>query len=352
MFSGNGIYPGLRGQATNSFTLQPSEVALIPPGYWLVRCGLYSIVQEKDQVSGIWRSIGAGESQFTYVNSDGVNFRVANTTGCAVGAIVTNAGSGYTSAPTVTASAGGSTWLAIVGGAVNTSVTVTNGGTNYTYPPQVVISAPTYGSGNGLQAQGYATISGGAVTGVTITQQGAGYSAIPTITLVNDPRDTTGTGASAQLTLTGAQTVTAVICTNHGTGALTSVPTLSFSGGGGSSAAATAIMDWTVTAYAVTNGGSGYVAPVEISAVGGVVAGTAANTNPNYDTGLVRIRKANIVGALSSTVITATGEIVIDGGHYQALPVAVIATNTAPTTVATLTLTMGGTADTVLLFAS
>lgn len=350
MFGSPSVYPGLRGQATNQWTLQPSEAVLIPPGPWMVSCRLYSEVQVRDQVSGIWRPLGSTHAGFTYVNSDGNNFRVANTTGCAVGAIVTNAGSGYTSAPTVTADAGSSTWVAVVGGAVNGTVTVVNGGTNYTFPPQVVISAPNFGSGNGVQAAGYASLTSGAVSSITISQPGAGYTAIPTITLVNDPRDTTGTGASAQLTLTGAGTITAVLCTNHGKGALTAVPTLTFAGGGGSSGAATAIMDWTITAYAVTAGGAGYVTPVDITGSGGQVAGTAVNSA--YDKNLVTIRRANIQAAISSTALTATGEIVIDGGRYSAAPTAMISSPTAPTTVATLTLTMGGVADTVLLFAS
>jgi hypothetical protein len=41
--------------------------------------------------------------------------RVANQTGCAVGALITNGGTLYTSAPAVAASAGASVWLALRG---------------------------------------------------------------------------------------------------------------------------------------------------------------------------------------------------------------------------------------------
>ena len=62
-----------------------------------------------------------------FVDSDGQNYRLANLTGCPVGALMTNVGSGYTSAPTVAASAGSSAWTAVVGGAINSTVTVTTG---------------------------------------------------------------------------------------------------------------------------------------------------------------------------------------------------------------------------------
>ena len=95
--------------------------------------------------------------------------------------------------------------------------------------------------------------------------------------------------------------------TNHGTGAQTAVPTISFSGGGGTGAVATAIMDWTITAYSATGAGVGYTAPVQVTGFGGQVGGTAVNTNPLFDKALVTIRQANIQAALSATAITATG---------------------------------------------
>lgn len=351
MFGGPGIFPSQRGQPTNTWTLLASEVALIPAGNWLIKCGLYTQIQELDYTTDTWRNVGAsGNTGFSYVTSDGNNFRIANTSGCAVGALVTNAGSAYTSTPTIAVSAGGSTWAAIVGGALGT-ITVSNGGASYTYPPLVQFQAPGYGlSPAAVAASGYATLSAGAVSSITLTNPGAGYGYIPNVILINDPRDTTGTGATATASLTGANTITAVLCTNHGTGALATIPTLSFSGGGGSSAAATVVMDWTITAYSATGAGAGYTAPVNVTGSGGLISGTAVN--PTNDTRLVTIRQANIQAALSATGITATAQVVIDGGRYSAAPTALITTNYAPTTVATLTLTMGGATDTVLVFPS
>lgn len=304
-------------------TLQSGECWTIPSGWQSIKAGKYTVAQYYDSVMGIWRTIGAGPTNGSLerFESDGVNFRLANQTGCAVGALLTTAGSGYTTAPTVVASAGGSKWQAIIGGALNTSVTVSNGGTGYTYPPTVIFAQPP---ALGIQATGYCTIAAGVVTSVTVTDQGAGYSAPPTISFINDPREgqngtTVGSGASAVATLTGAGTVTAVICLDHGTGGQTAVPTLTFGSG---SAAATVIMCWSITAYMVsaTTAGSGYVAPVLISAYGGFPATSPAYTNVTTQSQLVKGRNASILAALSTGAITATGQTVNDGGVYPGAP--------------------------------
>lgn len=354
IYGAPGVQPTLRGQPTNVFTLKAGEAFLIPAGTWNVETGPYSAYQEYDPITGIWRSVGGDDTRLRWVQSDGVNSRVANQNGCVVGAVVTTAGSGYTSAPTVTASSGSAVFRAIVGGAVSTSVTVTNGGSGYTYTPIVQFDAPPAG---GVQATGYATLSGGAVASVTITDQGAGYANAPNVTFINDPRDDTGVGAAATTVLTGSNTVTAVVVTDHGTPVSgTSVPTLSFSGGGGSSAAALAIMNWSITAYTVNSAGSGYSGTVEVSALGTGYVGTAsAITNPTIQTNLVRTRKASIVAALSGVGVTSTGQTVLDGGIYTGISAAYqIIVNPAQYTAgstANLAFTYGGNNDTVKLYA-
>ena len=77
------------------------------------------------------------------------------------------------------------------------------------------------------------------VGSITIDNQGAGYTNVPNIYIMNDPRDTTGSGASAVATLTGAGTVTQLVITNIGNPNTTLFPTISFSSG---SAAATPII--------------------------------------------------------------------------------------------------------------
>lgn len=357
VFGASGVTPSNRGQPTTVIDLPAGQVSLIPPGTWIAEPGLYTAVQEFDPVTGIWRSIGNGKGGWStiHIASDGVNFRLANQTGCAIGALITNAGTGYTSAPTVTASGGASIWQAIVGGAVNTSVTVTNGGSGYTYPPQVLFSAP---SAPGIQATGYCSLTSGAVSSVTIVDQGAGYASAPTITFRNDPREglnntTIGVNAQAVATLTGAGTVTGLVCVDHGN-AVTSLPTLSFSGGGGSSAAATTIMCWSITAYTVTSAGSGYSGTVEISGLGGFPGTSPAYTNVSTQSNLLRTRKASILGALSAGTITATGQTVYDGGIYPGSPTQIIYGEFTGTSAAVgnVAFTMGGQNDVSLLIAA
>jgi hypothetical protein len=257
-FGGDGLVPGLRGLKTTAITLAAGTTWTISPGgSYHVMLGDVTVCQILDPVSRIWLPFTRAR-QFD-IHVDGTsNFRLANLSGCAVGAVVTNGGTGYTSTPTVTASAGGSIWRAVVGGAVSTTVTINNGGSGYTYPPTVIFDPPPAG---GVQATGIATVSGGAVTGIVVTDQGAGYQTAPNITFVNDPREgsngtSVGSGAQATATLTGSGTVVSVLCVDPGTPVL-SVPTLTVSGGGGSGATATPVMAFALLPQTVTNGWSG-----------------------------------------------------------------------------------------------
>lgn len=348
LFGGQGVAPTLRGQPTNAVSLQAGNGRLIPAGTWLITVGLYSVIQELDGITGIWRAIGSGGDggATDYINSDGNNFRIMNQSGCVVGGIVTTAGAGYTTAPTVTASAGGAVLKAIVGGAVSTSVTVTNGGTGYVYPPIVTFDANI--NGNSVQATGHCTIAAGVVTSVTVDDQGAGYTSVPSVYFQNDPRDSVGSGASATATLTGSGTVTAVLATDSGN-AVTSLPTLAFSGTSTSGAAATAIMNWTVTGYTVTSVGGAYTAPILVTSIdNGFTATAGSTTNPTITTNLVRGRQARILGVVASSAISATGQVVYDGGVFSGVPT-IVALGFASGTAAKLVATVGGAQDVSLI---
>jgi hypothetical protein len=352
-FGGPGATPSLGNlPGTNELALQAGAVFPIPSGWFECKSlkGL-SVIQEYDPILQTWRTVGGGarNGSLDRIKSDGANYRLANQTGCAVGALLTNAGTGYTSAPVVTASAGGSVWRAVMGQVVS-SVTVNNGGVLYTYPPIVCISAPPPG---GIQATGYATLTSGAVSSITLTNQGGGYTAPPTIFLMNDPREgqngtTVGYGASAVAVMGSTGTVTGVICVDHGT-PLTSLPTLAFTGGGGSSAAATTIMDWTMTGYTVSGGGTVYSGSVLVSAFGGFPGTSPAYTNPDTQSNLVIGRAGLIQAALSGGAITATGLVVLDGGIYPGVPSFITYYNTPPATVASLVITVGGATDNVVI---
>ncbi len=120
---------------------------------------------------------------------DGTYWKSANTQ-CNIVLAVTNGGSGYTSAPTITI---GTPWVASTAYTVNQQIT--NGGNLYTVTTAGTsgATAPVHTSGavaNGTatltfvaaNATATATISGGVVDNVGITFQ-SGYLAAPTITL-------------------------------------------------------------------------------------------------------------------------------------------------------------------------
>lgn len=348
-FGAQGVQPSLRGQPSNLISLAAGETFYIPAGTWNLLTGLYSEAQQLDSITGIWRGIGSdsGGSTYRYINSDGGNYRLANQTGCVVAVSVKNAGTLYTSAPTVTdnGTSNTTTYQAIVGGAVSGTFTIANGGKNYTYPPSIQISAPGAG---GVQATATCTISAGAVATITITNQGAGYTSIPTVTVVNDIRDITGIGAQINAALTGSGTVTAILVTNHGI-PLTSVPTITITGGGGSGATADAIMCFTTTAYTVTSAGSGYVGNVLVSGFNAYTTSTSY-TNPAIQAGLVRQRPAFYTGALSSTAVTATGQVLYDGGIFTGVPTGYVA-GFATGSAALVSFACGGVSDTSFLTA-
>lgn len=359
VFGSPGVGITMKGAPTNTITLPAGAVAYpnsFPnanvagrntgyAGWFYAKLGRYTALQIKDPITGIWRGIGDNGNGEVYFYSDGANVRLANQSGCAVGAVVTTAGTGYTTAPTVVASAGASVWQAILGPLVSTTVSIPYGGTNYVYPPLVAIDAPPLGA-VGIQATGYATLTNSVVTSITITDQGAGYNGgVPNITLVNDPRDTTGAGAYALATLVGANTIAAVICTDHGN-PITSgtVPTLTFGSG---SAAATVLMNWGITTYAVTTAGAGYGNSItaELTAFGPAGVASPAYTNPTSQQSLVRVRNANIWVPTNSTggfTLATNSNAIIDGGVYEGIPTPSYAAQATPSTVGVLALTMGG----------
>lgn len=324
--------------------LQPGQSYVPPQGWYWFQGDRASSLQTFDPIAQVWRSTGDGSSAMRYVYFDGQASRIANPTGCPVGAVVTDAGSGYATAPTVTASAGNSTWNAILGGAISTSVSILAAGSGYAYPPVLWIEAPPQ---PGVQATGTVQISGGAVGTVTIDNQGAGYINPPVAVLINDPRDTTGSGGQVTLGLTGSGTVTALVCTNPGQ-PVSAVPTLSFSAG---AAAATAVMDWTINAVAVNTAGAGYTSAagsVTASGAGGYVTATPTYAGGATSTGLQRWREAKIDVATSSTG-ALTSAFIIDGGRYQGVPTPTITSEQTPTTAGALGFTMGGVVSTVFL---
>jgi len=224
--------------ATNVVALANGGMLPVPPGDWMITG---APMQFLDPVTGAWVYVGGSSSiNEGYVHSDGQNHRVLNPNGLVTGTVITAAGSGYTTAPTITPSAGGSTYTGIIGGAVALALPGGGGGSGYTLAPLVLISAPPAG---GIQATATATISGGAVTGYTVVAAGAGYTTAPSVQVLPNPYDPNfGSIVNASITpsLTGAGTLTGIITTYGGT-PLGTQPTLTISG------SATATTTWLVT---------------------------------------------------------------------------------------------------------
>lgn len=401
MIGGQGIPLSLKGLPANQIQLAAGQTFIIPSGGWEIMVGPSSVVQYLDPVASIpattgapsqvWRSIRQQASNMTTrINSDGTNFRIANLSGCAVGAAVTNVGSGYVNGVNsvgVTSSAGGSLWRSVVGGLINTSTTLPSpAGTNFTYPPIVLIPPPPPG---GIQATAHATISGGAVNAVVVDNQGGGYTTAPVAFYIADPRDPnnplfnpntttpitmpgvavapgTVTGASAggvllnipsgqcsqspAFALTGTGTLAGVYCVDPGN-PVTSLPTLTFASGAG---AATVLMNWSVTGFTATTGGTGYgnAQPFAVRTINGLSTATTVNTQPAIEKFMTQPRQAIISGTTTAGgAITATGAIVQDAGiGFQIVPTCVVDCGITggvapPTVVAVATATVGGTTD-------
>lgn len=371
-----------------SVALGPGESWLLPPGQgvvgtfggvtqgltgftltgqYLVNLGPFLSLQMYDSQMQTWRNLPAANVTPVTISADGQNYRVANTTGAAVGAIITAGGTGLTNGfntVTCTPSAGGGTWNVIVGGAINPTLQIAAGGTLYTQRPILIANPPaSQGSTPYILPTAVAAITGGAISAVTVTNVGAGLVAQPTWTVLQAPGDTTGSGGSIASTaaLSGSGTVTALYTTgNYGTAGLTAVPTLAFSPP--STITATAIMNFTVTSISVAAAGAAYgnAQPVGIVTAGAQVGGTAAllTGNQYFDKGLVFPRNLSATatstagGAVGTAANVLAATIHDPGFGFQKIPDLFVlpgGTAVAVTTQAQLTALVGGQNDVLVL---
>ena len=174
---------------------------------------------------------------------------------------ITNSGSGYTSAPSVSFIGGGGSGAAATATLLNgrvVDVTMTNRGSGYTNVPLIAFSAAPIQS---QTARGTAVVQSG-VASVTIDNPGSGYTATPTIWF-QAPHD----GTAATGTVEMRYGVASVTITDGGSGYTSGAPTVTFSAApsGGTTAAGTAVIQSWVTSVEVTNGGSGYTSAPRVS---------------------------------------------------------------------------------------
>jgi hypothetical protein len=201
---------------------------------------------------------GAIDSQIITIESPVVSFNV------------TKAGSGYSTAPTVTFSdpAGGgqvtkATAIARVEGPIST-LTLGDAGSGYSTPPNV-----TFATGTGATAS---VVMNGYVSALELTNAGSEYTSAPSVTISGGG----GSGATAVASINkAAETVASVVLFNKGSG-YTSPLTVTISGGGGKDATATASILFTVQSISLVAGGSGYPPNPEVTISGGGGSGATA----------------------------------------------------------------------------
>lgn len=338
---------------SNYLTLSPGDQVVVPAGPYLVNPGTYSVIQYKDPVTGIWRVHNSSRGQLTQVNSDGQNVRVANLTGCPVAAVVTNAGTGYVqSTTTVTPSSGTSTWQAIVGGQVSVvGATVANAGVGYGVAPIVIIAAPP---SPGVPATAYATIAGGTVTGVTMVNKGAGYLSAPVVSVQPNPTDPNAasitTQAAVVMGIFGTGSISAILCTNPGVAAGSTVPTLTIAGAG-TSGAATVLTMTTLTGATVFSAGAGYTGGAVLTTYGGIGGATSVSNNPAIELAGYIPRPASALLAAPAGASIASVSAVYDGGLFVGAPTVVISpiSGVLQTTSASIAGIYGSANDTIVI---
>ncbi len=213
-------------------------------------------------------------------------------------------GSGYTSLPTITLIEGNPTAATSYQGFSTgnqslsskltvTAVNVTNGGSGFTG------TGVTFNnSGTGFTATATASDTL-AVTALTITAAGSGYTSMPTVQF--DLANVSG-GSGAVATVTGG--VNTVTLTSAGTYA--TLPSVSFSGGGGTLAAATAVGNFNTVTF---SGGIG----AGVSTTNFMGTGTTVLTNVNAMAGTVNIN-GGILDLNSAGTLAATAYTVDNGG--------------------------------------
>lgn len=364
-------FPGQNSSLISDYrSLAPGQKHIIPAGEYQLVLGPYTVYQVNDPVQGWTTQVLASDG---VVASDGVNHRIANLTGCVIGALVTTAGSGYLTPPIITPSIGGSIWQAIIGGMISTTVTVATAGVGYVHPPTILLPAPPAG---GVQATAIAAVSGGGITGVTMTGVGAGYTVAPipapatagnatlasfgpypnAYQIIPDAADTITTPAVLTFGLqTNIGQISAILNTDPGN-VVTSVPTLTIAAApsGGTTAVATAIPLFTVTSLSVSLAGSNYGTSQSFTVIGAgtLVSGTAANVQAMLNQGLFQPSPFFGYGTTTAGgLLSATNFVISSGGFHQAVPnLAVVAGgSTVPTSQGFVTANVGGVNDTSYL---
>ena len=156
-------------------------------------------------------------------------------------------------------------------------IAMTNYGSGYNTAPSVTISGPD--QTGGIRAEATCAVTGNAVTYVTLTNAGSGYTNASNLTVSFAGGGGSGAAAIGEL-LTFAQGTVATAVVNGGSGYTNGTTPVTFSGGGGTGAAATAIVrNNAVSVVIMTNYGANYTNNSNITATISA-GGSGANLVP------------------------------------------------------------------------
>lgn len=335
---------GLSAQAVGNVTTN-GAVTVGASGVTLNSFGNGNVTFDSgSSTTGTLSALAAGIGNTITINAVGnLTTGTISAAGVALNAAVVNsAGTGYTSAPSVTITGGGgagATATATLVGNALTGIGLGSGGSGYTSAPTVSFSTAFGGSG----ATATATVFGGAVVGYTITNAGTGYTSAPTVTVSGGG----GSGATATVTLPSSSGIASVAITNAGSG-FTGNGTLTFSGGGTiptAGAGGTATITGTTLGYTLNqnvsfaNTGSGWDMGnlPTVTVTGG--GGTGATVVPSWVNGLL----THVVITNLGTGYTSAPQLTFTGGNAPINPPGVIQLALTGTTLGSLALAGGGT---------
>jgi len=199
--------------------------------------------------------IATNQSRNGYWIWDGTLLYAPGTIGPEV--TLTDPGTLYASAPTVTAVGGsgsGATFTATVNAGGVELVTVTNQGSGWLNTDPDTVLLHFTGGGSGTTAYGHAVINDGAITNAEIVNGGSGYTSVPTIGIT----DATGSGATIIVDGISGGVITSVKITHCGSNY--TAPTATVTGGGGSGAnIALLLQNGVITGVSMVDIGSGYI---------------------------------------------------------------------------------------------
>lgn len=190
--------------------------------------------------------------------------------------LIVDGGSGYTSAPTVTAYGGsgsGATFSSAISGDAVSEITVVTPGSGYVMNDQPVLAVSGGGSDNGAAATATVSEAVGGVSSVSVLTGGTGHTTASVLGFSGGG----GTGAEAVISGAVNGVITAVTVTNPGID-YTSAPTITVSGAGSGATFAVNVTNGQITAISVAAAGNGYDTPPEVEISGDGIGAEATAT--------------------------------------------------------------------------